>query len=172
MSLELASHFARPLSEWDSGWKQLGDYAEHGGASEGDGLKYQGNGEEHGRVEKEEKTKGEELAEAGRLKGAKEGRGKLGEETSGVKIAGVGGKIGCPEAEGARGIRWERRSFVWKQTASECELQGQQRWNRLTLGTNIRRKSYNSMTSQESQHLIMSGILAKEQQQPAMRRKE
>ena len=100
VTMQLALPFARTSSEWDPGWKQVGDYTGHGGASAGGVSEHQGNGEEPG-VGKEEES-GDEKGEAQKLQVTKEGEeGMPGEETSVVKIAGEGGKVVNPEAEGA-----------------------------------------------------------------------
>ena len=51
--MQLALPFARTSCEWDPGWKQVGDYTWHRGASAASVLEHQGNGEEFG-VRKEE----------------------------------------------------------------------------------------------------------------------
>ena len=102
--MQLALPFARTSSEWDPGWKQVGENTGHGGALAEGVSEHQGNGEEPG-VRKEEGL-GDEKGEAQKLQVTKEGEegmpgeGMLGEETSGAKIAGGGGKVGNPEAEG------------------------------------------------------------------------
>ena len=99
-TVEQTLPFARTLSDWDPGWKQVGEYLGHGRATAGGVLEHQGNGEEPG-VETGEEL-GDEQGEAQKLQVTKEEVGGMpGEETSGAKIAGEGGKVANPEAEGA-----------------------------------------------------------------------